>query len=486
MKTLKSLNRETTGIDNAYPERIVQFGAGNFLRAFIDWIIEELNEQCDFASSAVVVKVTPRGTYQTLDEQDGLFHVHLQGIQDGEFVSTFNLIRCISRTVYPYVDYDAYLELARQPEIRFLISNTTEAGIQYDVDCQFDDKPPASFPAKLTRFLYERYQHFQGAADKGCIIIPTELIPDNGSQLREMILRHAEQWELESDFSVWIEQHNIFCNTLVDRIVTGFPHEQSEQLKNEIGYDDQLLVMAEPYHSMIIEAPENLLRELPISESTLNIKIVPDANPYRETKVRILNGLHTSMVPIGFLLGLQTVRECIEHKALEPFLQDELYQEIIPSMAIPEGDLKQFAAAVFDRFRNPSIRHELLSIAVNSSSKVRTRLLPSIQGYYQKYQQIPPRLTLALACFIRFYKGEWQGESIALSDDDTTLMWFTELWDSSNSIEQVVDAVLQNVSLWQMDLSDIGGLREQLLHYLEQIDESGVLPILEQVNGLDS
>jgi tagaturonate reductase len=482
MSNLPRLNRQNIELRQVYPERIVQFGAGNFLRGFVDWIVETLNEKTDFGNSIVVVKVTPHGTYEDLDIQDGLFHVLLQGVQNGEYMSTTKLITCISRTIYPYQDYAAYLALARQPEIRFLISNTTEAGIAYNENDQSRDKPPSSFPAKLTLFLYERYQYFQGVADKGCIIIPTELLENNGSQLRQMILRYAAQWELESDFSVWIEAYNIFCNTLVDRIVTGFPSEQIEQLQEELRFVDKLLVAGEPYHSWIIEAPDSLKQEFPVHKTALNVKIVADANPYRETKVRILNGLHTSMVPIGYLLGLESVRECMEHKALAKFLMDELYQEIIPSLDLPEDESRQFAEDVFDRFRNPSIHHRLLSIAVNSSTKVRTRILPSILAYQQKHQTIPKRLVLAMAAFIRFYKGEWKGDKIPLSDNVEVIDWFQEQWQISDSVESLVRSALENEMLWNSDLTQVDGLQKHLSDYLKHIDEMGILAIIEELN----
>lgn len=437
---MKTLNRHTTGIVVSHPERVVQFGAGNFLRGFVDWIIQELNDQAGFDSSVVVVKVTPNGTYESLDAQDGLFHVHIEGIQNGEFISKTQLISCISRAVYPYEDYESYLALARQPEIRFLISNTTEAGIQFDANDQATDQPPTSFPAKLTVFLYERFRHLP---DNGCIIIPTELVVDNGAQLREMILKYTDQWGLGADFAKWIQTHNMFCNTLVDRIVPGY-------LQNvTLDYDDKLLVMGEPYHSWIIEAPASLKDELPTA--SLNIKIVDDAEPYRETKVRILNGLHTSMVPIGYLLGLETVRDCIDHPVLGQFLQDEVYKEIIPMMTY--DDLEAFTEAVFDRFRNPSIHHKLLSIAVNSSAKVKTRILPTLQDYMAKYQTMPQRLALALAAFVAFY----QDESAPLNDD-----------------AEAIAAIRQDYKAY---------LGVDLDHYLAQIQKDGILSILEQLNG---
>ncbi len=479
MTNLKPLNRQTANQPIIYPERIVQFGAGNFLRGFADWIIEQLNAQAAFNNSVVVVKVTPQGKYDALDVQDGLFHVHVEGIQNGAPVNQTHLITCVNRTVYPHDDYASYQALARQPDIRFLISNTTESGIQFNPDDKATDQPPASFPAKLALFLYERYQHFAGAADKGCIIIPTELIEDNATKLREMILRYAEQWDLEAGFSQWVSDHNLFCNTLVDRIVPGFPSARKPAFLDELGYNDEMLVMCEPYHLWVIEAPQSLKNELPIDQTNLNIKIVASATPYRLTKVRILNGLHTSMLLIGSLLGLQTVRECIEHPLLGAFLQAEAYDEIIPATDVPADELKQFTADVFDRFRNPAIEHRLSSIALNCTSKVKVRLIPTIQDTVNTRGEVPQRVALALAAFIQFYKGEWQGRPLPVSDDPQVMAWFREQWQNAASIDLLVITVLRNQQLWEQDLTLIPGLQAQVTRDLTQIAEVGVVPILE-------
>jgi len=486
MSDLPRLNRVNHPFSQTnYPERIVQFGGGNFLRAFLDWIVDILNEQAGFASSVVIVKVTPHETYKELDEQDGLFHVVTQGIQNGQYITETRLVTCVKRTVYPYSDYQAYLDLARQPEVRFLFSNTTESGIRYEPNDQAVDQPPDSFPAKLTLFLYARYQHFDGAADKGCFIIPTELVEDNGTQLREIILRYAKTWQLPAEFARWVSEHNIFCNTLVDRIVTGFPGEQADTLQQQLGYEDRLLVVGEPYLNWVIEAPESLRQEFPIDRTNLNIKIVADVNPYRATKVRILNGLHTAMVMLGYLMGLRSVRECIEHPDLAQFLQGAVHEEIIPSLDLPESELKQFTATVFDRFRNPSIHHRLLAIAVNSSAKMRTRILPGLHEFQQKRQRLPDHLTLVIAAFIRFYKGEWQGDSIPLQDDAGIIDYFKTVWQNEQLSEEQVASILSNSNIWGEDLSQIAGLTAQIYAYLSRINTEGVLLLIRKINGVN-
>ncbi len=475
---LPRLNRQNRGITNPYPERIVQFGAGNFLRAFVDWAVDILNEQAGFASSVVVVRATPGGTYAALDEQNGLFHVLLQGIRHGVYVSETRLVSCISRAVYPYQDFESYRALARQPAIRFIFSNTTEAGIQYVASDQADDRPPSSFPAKLTQFLYTRYRHFAGAADKGCIIIPTELIEDNGSQLREMVLRYAQEWRLEADFSRWLTDDNRFCNTLVDRIVTGFPQENGPALQEQLGFEDRLLVAGERYHSWFIEAPPELRRELPVEKSDLNIHLVPDVRPYRTTKVRILNGLHSAMVPLGLLLGLESVRQCIEHETLSRLLTDMVFQEIIPSLDGDEAALQAFAHDTLERFRNPALHHRLSAIALNASAKIRARLLPTLHAFHDKRGELPARLTLVLAAYIHCYHSD----TISIADHAAVLAEFSEVWQTASSLDQVAARVLAKRDLWGSDLTDVPGLNAQVSHYLRRLEMDGVQTLVQELN----
>ncbi len=476
------LNRDLAPEFRRYPERIVQFGGGNFLRGFVDWAVDLLNEEAGFESGIALVKATP-GRYEALDAQDGLFTTYLHGIEDGQFVERTRLISAVNRTVYPYDDFDAYLELARQPELRFVFSNTTESGILHSDADRLEDAPPATFPAKLTRFLYERYRHFEGAADKGCIIIPTELIDDNATRLCQIILQYAGQWRLAPAFAVWITQHNRFYNTLVDRIIPGYPAAEAERLTAQLGYEDRLLVAGELYHSWIIEAPASLLDEFPVDKTRtpLNIKIVPDAAPYRTIKVRLLNGAHTSMVPLGIMLGLESVRQSLEHEALGPFLRDLIKQEVIPSVTeVPRAELDDFAGAVFQRFLNPRIHHRLLTIALNSAAKVRERLVPSLLGYHAVYGQLPPRLVISLAAFIRLYQGQWQGERIPLNDDPAILDWFRAQWRQAESAEALAFAVLSNSPLWGRDLSQMPHLVERVAARLRAIEAGQLEDLLRQ------
>ncbi len=477
---LKQLDRGDYPEKKRFPERIVQFGGGNFLRGFADWVVDVLNDETDFSSGVALVKATP-GDYADLDAQGCLYTTYLLGIQDGELVEEARLISAVNRTIYPYQDFAAYLALARQPGIRFVFSNTTESGIVFSADDAFDDQPPVSFPAKLTRFLYERYRQFEGAADKGCIIIPTELIEDNATRLREIILDYAALWGLEAGFGDWIARHNLFCNTLVDRIVSGFPQAKATELFERLGYEDRLLTMGELYHSWIIEAPPRLLDEFPVQKTRLNVKVVDDAAPYRTIKVRLLNGAHTSMVPLGILLGIESVREAMEHADLAPFIQDLIYQEVIPSVTdVPRTELENFARDAFDRFRNPHIHHRLLTIALNSSSKVKERILPSLLGYQEQRGELPPRLVIALAAFIRLYRGQWRGEELALNDDPEVLAWFSEQWDKAPTTEALARAVLGNAALWEQDLTHIPGLVERVSGVLDVIEQGKLSELLRQ------
>ena len=460
-----------------HPERIVQFGGGNFLRGFVDWVVDILNDETDFAGSIALVKTTP-GRYDALDEQDCLFTTWLHGMTGDEFIEQTRLITAVNRTVYPYQDYQAFLALARQDDIRFIFSNTTESGIVYAADDRFADAPPATFPAKLARFLYERYRYCSGSPDKGCIIIPTELIIDNATRLRQIILDYAQLWGLESGFSTWVNEDNLFCNTLVDRIIPGYPDADAERIFAKQGYQDRLLVAGEIYHSWIIEAPARLIDQFPVDQARtpLNVKIVDDAAPYRRIKVRLLNGAHTAMTSLGLLLGIESVREAVEHEALGPFIHDLVFREIIPSVdEIPAAELEAFARDVFERFRNPRIHHRLLTISLNSSAKVKERLLPSLIGCFDETGELPRRLVLALAAFIRLYGGE---STIPLNDDPDLLEWFRQRWKQAASTDALADAVLANTELWGRDLRELPGLAERIGRDLRVIEAGRLIELL--------
>jgi tagaturonate reductase len=464
---------------HCYPEKILQFGEGNFLRAFIDWTVDILNEKTDFNSGITVVR--PIDTNQPfLNEQDGLYTAMIRGLNErGEAVAEPRLIRSVNREISVYRQFDDYLACAENPELTWVFSNTTEAGIAFNDGDRYQDAPPSSFPAKLTRFLHHRYCHFNGDTSKGLIIVPCELIDYNGEQLKAYVLRYAELWRLEADFIAWLEQANTFCSTLVDRIVTGYPRDEIKQLEAELGYQDRFLVTAEYFYLFVIQGPQWLASRLKLDSVKLNIRIVDDIKPYKEQKVSILNGAHTAMVPVAYLAGHRTVGEAMQDPAIAQFVNELLYQEVIPTLSLDKQQLQQFAADVLDRFRNPYIRHELLSIALNSLTKFKTRLLPQLLNYQQQFERAPTHIVFALAALIAFYRGEFDSQAIPLNDDAHLLARFEawrELYESDR--RTLVANVLAMDDHWGSDLNKIDGLTDLTCRYLTQILENGVITAL--------
>ncbi|MEM1324822.1 MAG: tagaturonate reductase [Bacteroidota bacterium] len=449
-----------------HPIRILQFGGGNFIRAFVDWMVDISNEQTDFNAGVAIVKPTQRGDYEVLKAQDGLFYVLLNGIQNGELVEEHRLVKCVQKVIQPYTQWDEYLKLAEDPNIRFVVSNTTEAGIKFSPEDQKDDQPPKEFPAKLVVWLHHRFQHFKGDATKSCIFLPLELIPENGQQLKQCMLDYAKHWELESNFIQFIESQ-IFCDSLVDRIVSGYPEEKAKEIEEKLGVKDDLLVAGEYYHSWVIEAPEQVAKELPFSRTGLNVKFVDDLNLYRTIKVRLLNGAHTSLVPIGYLRGNKTVVDGMTDVPLKAFIEAELQEEIIPTMDAPAAELQAFANDVIDRFCNPSLQHQLMAIALNSTTKFVTRLLPSLLRYQEQFGQLPKRIVFALAALFRMYKGKWKGKTVDLKDDPAHIEFFQSTWQRhSEQLDLLVPHLLKNEPIWGMNMNEIEGLGELLIDYL--------------------
>ncbi|MBT1906515.1 tagaturonate reductase [Enterobacter kobei] len=457
-----------------YPERIIQFGEGNFLRAFVDWQIDLLNEHTDLNAGVVIVRPIQSAFPPLLSTQDGLYTTIIRGLNEqGETVSESRLIRSVNREIDVYSQYDAFLKLAHNPDMRFVFSNTTEAGIGYHAGDKFDDAPAVSYPAKLTRLLFERFSHFNGATDKGWIIIPCELIDYNGDALRELILRYAQEWALPAAFIQWLNEANHFCSTLVDRIVTGYPRDEAAALEAELGYHDAFLDTAEHFYLFVIQGPTFLARELRLNKYPLNVLIVDDIKPYKERKVAILNGAHTALVPVAFLAGLDTVGEAMNDADICAFVEKAIYQEIIPVLDLPCDELESFASAVTGRFRNPYIRHQLLSIALNGMTKYRTRILPQLLTGQKVRGQLPPRLTFALAALIAFYRAERNGEGYPVQDDAYWLECYQQLWarhrDNQISTRELVQAVLSEREHWELDLTQVNGLVDQVTLNLDAI-----------------
>ena len=462
-----------------HPDKIIQFGEGNFLRAFVDWQIDLLNEHTDLDAGIVVVRPIDTDFPPSLSTQDGLYTTIISGLNEqGETVRDTRIIRSVNREINIYHQFDEYLALARDPNIRFVFSNTTEAGISYVESDRLEDAPPASFPAKLTRLLFERFTHFSGAADKGWVLLPCELIDYNGEALQELVLRYAQQWSLPAAFTQWLENSNTFCSTLVDRIVTGYPRSEVDSLQEELGYQDSFFDSAEHFYLFVIQGPKSLAQELRLDKLPLNIRLVDDIKPYKERKVAILNGAHTALVPVAFLAGLNTVGESMNDAQISRFVELAIAEEISPVLDLPQDELTSFAQAVLSRFRNPFIQHQLLSIALNGMTKYRTRILPQLLASQEKNQLLPPRLTFALAALLAFYRGVRNGEVYPLQDDAHWLSRFSGLWsdvrNGSLPLIGLVETVLADEEHWGRDLNTVPGLTAKVTGQLQAIEDRGM------------
>ncbi len=475
---MKPISNKTIERRAQRPLRILQFGGGNFLRAFVDWIVQELNEKTDFNGGVVIVKPTESSDYRSLREQDGLFHTILNGVENGTFFSRIKRIDCVQKIVHPYREWETYLDLARNPDLKFIVSNTTEAGIRFD---EKDDSyfcTPKEFPGKVTAFLYRRFLHFQGDTERACVFLPCELVENNGDVLKQCILQYAELWELGQEFTNWVDQ-NTFCDTLVDRIVSGFPHKQADAVEQEIGFRDSLLVMGEFYHNWVIAGPDRLSAELPFAKAGLNCQFVEDLAIHRQIKVRLLNGAHTSLVPVGLLAGIETVGQAMADPVVKQFISEELEREIIPTIEHSQQELTQFASDVLDRFQNPSLQHKLADIALNSTSKFKARLLPTLLDYLQKEGKLPHRIAFAMAALIRFYEGNWKGQKLPVKDSAEAVGFFADTWHTHrNDLETLVRKILANDALWGRDLNALPALSSLLVSHLKRIEGEDMRTVL--------
>ncbi len=472
-KTMKTLNRKNTNLESTAPIKIIQFGEGNFLRAFVDYAFQKLNQEANFDAGIAVVQPIDRGMVKMLNDQDGLYTLFLKGIQKGKEIQHKELITNIVKGVDPYSNFQDYLSLAKEEELQFIISNTTEAGIAYVNTDTMDIQPPSSFPAKLTLLLHERFKHFKGDANKGLTIIPCELINHNSDNLKEIILKYADDWKLGEDFKTWLNTHSTFHNTLVDRIVPGYPKDEIEAYNAQLDYRDNLIVAAETFFLWVIEGDEKLKEKLPFHKTDLDVKIVADMQPYRTRKVRILNGAHTAMVPFSLLYGNTTVKQTVDNDFTGTFVNNAIFNEINHTLPMAKEELDSFAEEVLDRFRNPFIIHNLSSIALNSVSKFKVRVLPSLLQYADTHKKIPTNLTFSFAALIRFYKGSWKGENLPVNDSDDIVNAFAKIWESNNYLE-IAKKVLSNAEYWGEDLTQVVNLTEAVALALEEIDTNGI------------
>lgn len=437
-------------------ETVIQFGEGGFLRGFVDYFFHKLREQGLYDGKIVVVQPIEKGMCQMLAEQNCEYNLFLRGIDNGKVVNEHTHVTSISRALNPYTQYEDYIALALNPDLRVLVSNTTEAGIEYLGTEKLTDMPPKSYPAKVTQFLYKRFE----AGLKGMILLPCELIDNNGDNLKACVLKYADLWELGDDFKNWIQQENDFCNTLVDRIVTGYPRDEVEELTRQIGYTDNLIDTAEIFHLWVIEGHHE--DELPFNKAGYNIVWTDDAKPYKKRKVRILNGGHTSMVLGAYLYGLETVGECLKDERVSAFLKKCIFDEIVPTLGNTETDIK-FGEAVLERFANPFIKHQLLSIALNSVSKFQVRVLPTILEYKEKFGTYPVGLTFSMAALIAFYRTD-------KANDGAEIMEFMK----TASVEEI----MKREDYWHADLTDMIPV---VAEYYDLIQEKGMTEAYDAV-----
>ncbi|MDD4003333.1 MAG: tagaturonate reductase [Clostridia bacterium] len=472
---MKNLNRKSMNLVNDYPEKVLMFGEGNFLRAFACFIIDKLNRK-GYGGYVTALQGIEKGLCNIINAQDGLYTVIERGMEKGNITERFNIISCLKRCVNPYTDYNAYLSMAENPDLQVVISNTTEFGICYAENEDKDRLIHKNFPAKLTHLLYNRYKFFGGDSGKGLVILPCELIDKNGDKLKEIVFRYAHEWGLESGFTDWLCGANIFANTLVDRIVSGYPKNEAKQLCQKIGYYDDLLDVCEPFLLWVIEGDKKILDILPLYGCGLDIVITDDLTPYRTRKVRILNGAHTMSVLAGHICGFETVEQLVNDKVFNKFMINGIFEEIIPSF---EGDkLAEYANDVIERFKNPYLNHKLLSISLNSVSKFKTRVLPSIKDYIKKYDKAPRLLSFSLAALIEFYK---RGIGKFVSDEKQYLDVLSDIFGAGLSEGQTVKAVLGSELLWGEDLTAIKHLEKSVADCYSLINKKTMAQAVKEI-----
>jgi len=466
------------------PEKVMQFGEGNFLRAFVDYWFDVSNEKAGWNGKCVLVQPIAQGLTQLINDQEGLYTLYLRGAENGEKVDRKRVISSVSRCLNPYEKegFDAMMTLSESDDLEYVVSNTTEAGIVYDPACQLADTPCASFPGKLTQVLYRRYQ----AGKSGLVILSCELIDNNGKELQKCVNQYVRQWGLEAGFGDYVNQKCTFCSTLVDRIVPGRIRDPQEyaRLEEENGYHDELMDVGEVFGVWNIEGPAWLEEKLPFKAAGLNCPVVPDVTPYKKRKVRILNGAHTGFVLGAYLAGFDIVRDCMHDDTVRGFMNKMLYEEVIPTLPLDKADLENFAAAVQDRFNNPFVNHELMSISLNSTSKWRARNMPSFLEYIDLTGKLPVCLTASFAAYIAFFSNDIQelngsglvcrrpkGNCYTCSDDRWALEFYYAHKD--DSVEDLVHAVMTNEQMWGQDLTEIPGFEEATVENLKKIRAEG-------------
>lgn len=495
-RIVPKLNHETYNelssepLNNDLPIRILQVGDGNFIRGFIDWMIYELNRKTAFQGSIVSIQATPRGkTVSKLQRQNNLFTLLLRGIQDGKIVNEKHIVDSIAKSINPYTDWEKTLKLAELEDLEFLFSNTTEAGIKYEIEPFSQDACPISFPAKVVSILYHRYRHFNGDSHKGWTIIPCELIENNGDELKRICFQLAKDWELPSDFINWLHSACTFCNTLVDRIVPGYPTNEDTKLFDEFGYEDELLTVAEPYHLFVIEGPDSLQEKLPFQAAGLNVHF-DKVDLYRELKVKLLNAPHTMLASIGLPIGIESVREGMEDRFVSSFVKGALKEEIretLPSTGKEKA--LSFIEQVFDRFANPTIYHRLADISLNSYAKFKARLWPSLFQYTKVFGQPPKRLIFAFAAFLSYFEGVKLNSKYEVKDDLQVIQKFQVFYNEVNhSLEETTQfietIIMEDFSQSNENVANIASAVAKEYFFIREVGMKVALEKLERESVL--
>ena len=488
---MRSINETIEKKYGNYPEKVLQFGEGNFLRAFVDWMIDKANRDGIYRGSIVLCQPIAQGLKDLINAQDGVYTLAMRGAESGQPVENIEVITSVSRCINPYENYEDLMEIARSADLEVVVSNTTEAGIAYHEGDRLTDRPPVSFPAKVTAFLYERYKAFNGDPQKGLLFLPVELIDNNGAELKRIVLKYAEEWELGQEFTEWVNTANEFTSTLVDRIVTGYPRDEISYFEEKLGYKDNIIDTSELFNLWVIEGDKKWADKLPVHKTDANVIWTDDVKPYKKRKVRILNGAHTSTVLAAYLAGFDIVGDFMKDDTVRTFMNDVICKEVIPTLDLPKEELESFAAAVNDRFANPYIKHNLLDIALNSCSKFNARCLPSLLGYVEEKGKLPKCLTFSLAAFIKFYQGEWKdgvytgtrkdGTQYPLRDDEAVIRFFADAW-AENDAEKTAESVLSNKDFWSgKDLTEVPGLKDAVAGYLKEMDKKEIKEIMAEL-----
>lgn len=483
-------------IQDDLPERVVQFGEGNFLRGFVDWMIHQLNKKQLFNGKVVAVQPTPHGkVVPKLNAQDGLYTFVLQGVEDGKEVDKYEVISSISRGINPYEQWNEVLRLAESPSVEFVFSNTTEAGLSYMNEDYNPKESPLSFPGKLTAFLYHRYQVMNGDSNAGLTIIPCELVEGNGNLLKKFVLKIAADWKLGDSFADWVNNSNRFCNTLVDRIVPGYPKSNIDSFQKYLGYEDQLIGVGEPFHLFVIEADHTVAANIPFHQAGLNVKW-GDVTPYRKLKVSLLNAPHTMMFSIGYLSGLDTVYEVMEDNILSRYVKKSMDEEILPILPFDDKEKNEFAVSVLERFSNPFVKHALEDLGLNAIYKFKTRVLPLFLQWTEEKERIPRCMSFSLAALIKYYKpvkriddehmeGQRRDKPYKIRDSKEAVKTLHEAWEkydhTQQNTEQLVKTVLGNEALWGMNLCKVKGLKEEICEHLETMIQKGMEQSVKQL-----